>query len=129
MVALVGSHASYDPTYAGKTFQGSRMNLNIVEKVTDSPEAVFRIFQRYSPDYSMNSVSLFEQKFRQIGTILSRNPCDQRRPLIHRFNPRETLFSFFILHSGELCEIREVVRTLKARLTIRRPCRALPFNA
>lgn len=83
MVALLRLDGTNHPVQAGKTLQRSGMKFDIVEQVPDAPEAMLRVLQGYPPHNPVHTVALFEQEFRQEGSILTRDPGDQRHSFFH----------------------------------------------
>ena len=76
VIDLVRLHQCHDLVEARVTFQGRRMQLYLVEEVSNPPEPVFRILQRHPANNAMDLVFLIKQQFGQIGTVLTSNASD-----------------------------------------------------
>ena len=73
MVALVGPDLVDHSMHAGVAFKRGGVQMKLVENVLDARQPMLGVFERDSPHQSVNFVSLREQEFGEIRSILTGN--------------------------------------------------------
>ncbi len=84
MVTLVGPHLGKNLIDARETLQRSGVQLNSVQETGEPHQPVGGILQRNAPHQAVNFITLGEQQFGKVGTILPRDPGDQGFALAHK---------------------------------------------
>ena len=71
VVALVEIVAAEDVKNAGVAFEAARMQRDSILEMSNPPQTLFGLFERYSSDDSVNLVAQMKQVFGQIAAVLA----------------------------------------------------------
>ena len=77
VIAFLRLHVLDHPVEAGVAFQGGGMQHQAVADVAETGEAMVRVLEGDAADHPVNLIALLEEELRQIGAVLTRNPCNE----------------------------------------------------